>query len=341
MTTTELEELLLQGRELKEYSPLLPIKPEKDNIYMEKSTHPPVADTSSKISYQLSACAPGNGGWTLFPSAEDCMKTKETEVVSVCDHEPLHFGISHHQEGASLLHKYYANGMKFLILFPDGSAQVFYPSGLLALVVIVTEGKGRACIVYDDSHAPEQPIRAVFQSSGRATCYHSNGTIWLSLDRSGGQCLDETGARVRRWSWSGPGLFPTPLQPVFLSLNRCIGVRVLGEQQVFLSFLACGQQAKFSLGACCAKGNCRRDKPASGPSITKEELFLLAGKIRVHQAFKRLHQCLRTPSNLRPLKATHVHCLGIRIQRLLEVSDIIEMSETERAFIHRCLKDCL
>lgn len=32
--------------------------------------------------------------------------------------------------------------------------------------------------MYDDSHAPNQPIRAVFQSDGRATCYYSNGKIW-------------------------------------------------------------------------------------------------------------------------------------------------------------------
>lgn len=53
-----------------------------------------------------------------------------------------------------------------------------YPSGLLALVLVVTKEKGRVCIVYDDSQAPSQPIRAVFQSDGKATCYYNNGNIW-------------------------------------------------------------------------------------------------------------------------------------------------------------------
>lgn len=53
-----------------------------------------------------------------------------------------------------------------------------YPSGLLALVVVVTEENGRVCVVYDDGDAPCQPFRAMFQSDGRATCYHSNGNIW-------------------------------------------------------------------------------------------------------------------------------------------------------------------
>lgn len=75
----------------------------------------------------------------------------------------------------------------------------------------------------------------------------------LTLNRSGGQCLDEEGTKVRRWSWSSPSLTPTPLHPVFLSLNKTVGVRVLGREQVFVSFLARGQQAKFSVGTCCAQ----------------------------------------------------------------------------------------
>lgn len=55
---------------------------------------------------------------------------------------------------------------------------ISYPSGLLALIVMVTEGNGRVCIVYGDNNAPHQPVRAIFQSDGRATCYHSNGNIW-------------------------------------------------------------------------------------------------------------------------------------------------------------------
>lgn len=31
------------------------------------------------------------------------------------------------QDGAEFLQKYYSNGMKFLTVFPDGSAQVLYP----------------------------------------------------------------------------------------------------------------------------------------------------------------------------------------------------------------------
>ncbi|KAF7652961.1 hypothetical protein LDENG_00088820 [Lucifuga dentata] len=228
--------------------------------------------------------------------------------------------------------------MKFLTVFPDGSAQVFYPSGLLALLV-VTERNGRVCLVYDDVRAPEQRIRAVFQSDGRATCYHSNGNIWLNLNRSGGQYLDEVGARVCRWRWSSLNFAPAPLRPVFLSLNKTVGVRVLGKDQVFVSFLANGQQTKCSVGACCAQVECKRNEAASGLLVMKEELFLLAGRIRVHLAIQRLQQLLMTSSNPRPLKTTVAPPLLAVIHRLLEVSNDVVMTEREQVFIKGCLQD--
>ncbi|XP_038574006.1 glutamate-rich protein 6-like isoform X1 [Micropterus salmoides] len=307
---TKMEEHLFQGREMEDHNKFIMDLPSglgKQSeliIYEDYSIQLPVtetfAPTSKVLRFRLS-CAPGKGCWTVYPfsATEKHLKIKEEEEPSVlvpsCNHKPLQFGICH-QDGARCLQKYYSNGMKFLTVFPDGSAQAFYPSGLLALVV-VSEENGRVCIVYDDSDASYQPIRAMFQSDGRATCYHSNGNIWLTLNRSGGQCLDEEGARVRRWSWSSPCLTPTPLHPVFLSLNKSVGVRVLAKEQVFVSFLARGQQAKFSMGACCAQGDCKTEGAASGPSALKEELVLLVARIKIRLAIQHLHQYLKIPSH--------------------------------------------
>ncbi|XP_051258730.1 glutamate-rich protein 6 isoform X2 [Dicentrarchus labrax] len=342
------EELLFQVREMEDHNKFILELPStlgeqsELRIYEEYSIQLPVAETfatTSKVLRFRLSCAPGKGCWTVYPSSatEKHLKTKKEEehvLVPFCDHKPLQFGICHHQDGADSLQKYYSNHMKFLTVFPDGSAQVFYPSGLLALVVVVTEENGRVCIVYDDSDAPRQPVRAIFQSDGRATCYHSNGNIWLTLNRSGGQCLDEEGARVRRWSWGSLSLTPSPLHPIFLSLNKTIGVRVLGREQVFVSFLARGQQAKFS-------AECKTDEAASGPSVLKEELFVLAARIRIHLAIQHLHQYLTTPSHPRLPKTTQASRLHVVAQRILEVSADSTMSESERAFISKCLQDCL
>ncbi|XP_059200743.1 glutamate-rich protein 6-like [Centropristis striata] len=321
----ETEEILFQGKETEDHNKFIMDlqsglgELSELRIYEDHSIQLPAAETfastSKVLSFRLS-CAPENECWTVIPccATEMHFKIKEEEeqvLVPFCDHKPLNFGICHHQDGAEFRQKYYSNCMTFLTVFPDGSAQVFYPSGLLAVIVVVTEESGRVCIVYDDSDASYQPIRAVFQSDGKATCYHNNGNIWLTLNSSGGQCLDEEGARVRRWSWGSQSL--TPLHPIFLSLNKTVGVRVLGKDQVFVSFLARGQQAKFSVGTCCTQGECETDGAASGPSVLKEELFVLAARTRIHLTIQELRQYLLTSSHPRLLKtsqASHLHVVA-------------------------------
>ncbi|XP_042353443.1 LOW QUALITY PROTEIN: glutamate-rich protein 6-like [Plectropomus leopardus] len=352
---TEMEELVFQGKETEDHSKFIMDLPhglgEQSVLGIDEdfSIQLPAAETfappSKVLSFRLSR-APETGCWTVCPCnvTEKHLKIEgkeEQPLFSFCDHKPLKFGICHHQAEAECLQKYYSNGVKFLTVFPNGSAQVFYPSGLLALIVVVTEENGRVCIVYDDSVASRQPVRAMFQSDGKATCYHSNGNIWLNLNSSGGQCFDELGARVRRWSWGSVGLAPAPLHPVFLSLNEAVGVRVLGKEQVFVSFLAKGQQAKFSVATCCAQGECKTDMAVSGPSVLKEELFVLAARIRINLAIQHLHQCLMTPSHPRLPKTTQAPHLHVVAQRLLEVSADVMMSDSERAFICRCLQDYL
>ncbi|XP_076001110.1 glutamate-rich protein 6 [Genypterus blacodes] len=323
-TTMELEELLNQARKRDE-------ERAQDENYV-----PP----SKVLRFRLSH---NHGNETSFTNEEDYGaigdKVYPQDLAPVCGHNPSQFGLCY-QDGPGFQHKYYPNGKPFLTVFPDASAQVFYPSGLLALVVVVTEQKGRVCLVYDDSHATEQPVRAVFQSDGRATCYHGNGNIWLSLERSGGQCLDEAGTRVRRWHWSSLDFTSAPLRPVFLSLNKSVGVRVLGEDQVFVSFLANGQQAKFSMGTCCVQVQRERRDPSSKRSVMKYELFLLAARIRVHLAIQQLHQRLLTQSSPLLQKITVAPRLLAIIQRLMTVSDDVKMTERERDFIIGCLQYC-
>ncbi|XP_069013402.1 uncharacterized protein [Embiotoca jacksoni] len=313
------------------------------NVYRDYAVYLPVAEmfspTSKGISFRLS-CVSQRGSWTLCPfkKPEHCLKFEEEEkqvLVPVCDHKGIQFGICHHQEGTGFVLKYYSKGRKFLTLFPDGSAQVFYPSGLLALVVVVTKENGRVCIVYDNSGAPNQPIRAVFQSDGRAACYHSSGSIWLVLNRTGGQCLSDAGAKVCRWSWGSQ--LPTPLHPIFLPLNKSVAVRVLKNQQVFVSFLAQGQQAKFHVGACCVQGGYRT--PTSKSPVLKEQLFLKAAKIKIQLVIQGLHQCLMTPSHPRLPETRLTPHLRVAAERLLEDSAYVMMSDNDRAFIHGYLKD--
>ncbi|XP_048460459.1 glutamate-rich protein 6 [Rhincodon typus] len=78
----------------------------------------------------------------------------------------------------SFMVKYYRNGNKFLTAFPDGMAQVFYPSGNLAVQIFTDKQKKINCIVQEDK-ANNPAIQAVFSSYGRCTCYHPNGVIFI------------------------------------------------------------------------------------------------------------------------------------------------------------------
>ncbi|NXC21073.1 ERIP6 protein, partial [Corythaeola cristata] len=124
-----------------------------------------------------------------------------------------------------------------------------YPSGNLA-IIFVWEEKRFLCIVQEDKPS-NAGVRAVFQSDGSGTCCYPNGAVWINMNIQGGQYLDQAGSRVRRWTWpnsvmsSGPQV---PLSPIFISLNRHVGVRILGQDKIAVSFLAMGQQAKFNVG---------------------------------------------------------------------------------------------
>ncbi|KAL1279946.1 hypothetical protein QQF64_014546 [Cirrhinus molitorella] len=282
------------------------------------------------ISFRLSNCPPSEDVWKV----KEYMRVDETSGQWTQEGS-IQFGLTHHQDNSSFLEKYYSNGDKFLTVFPDGSAQVFYPSGNLALIILSSK-KEKICIIHDDMPTPLCPVRALFQSNGRATCYHSNGSIWLSMDVWGGRSLDEGGRRIRTWSWTDQAQTPTPLRPLFLSLNRNIGIRVLGQQLVFVSFLASGQQARFRVGGC------ELPKEHNIPQVLmcKEELVLLACRVSLHMALIRLQQCQAFPSSPTHLQVRPPPFLHSLVRRLRSLSHRVQMEEPDKAFIQRCLQAC-
>lgn len=70
----------------------------------------------------------------------------------------------------------------------------------------------------------------------------------LNLSKSVGRCLEEDGSRLRQWTWSGLGRVPTVLDPIYLNLNKKVKLQILGREHVFISFQACGEDVKFSVG---------------------------------------------------------------------------------------------
>ncbi|XP_021249721.1 glutamate-rich protein 6 isoform X2 [Numida meleagris] len=248
------------------------------------------------ISYLLSQEPPSLTGWTLMPGKKAAKLEEEEEPISYsitcCDFTVMGGRVAKNE----LLEKYYKHGGKFLTMLPDGTAQLFYPSGNLA-VIVVREKKRFVCIVQEDK-ASNTEIQAVFASNGRSTCYHPHGTVWITMNTAGGQCLDRKGSRVRRWIWpsstapSGPC---APLSPIFLSLNLHVGVRIMSQDKITVSFLAMGQQAKFNVGT-KVQGSQAGQLRAS-PQLNEDELLLLALRVRILRLIDKLRGCLNFPSN--------------------------------------------
>ncbi|NXP81958.1 ERIP6 protein, partial [Ramphastos sulfuratus] len=170
-----------------------------------------------------------------------------------------------------------------------------YPSGNLAVMVVQHKAK-LVCIVQEDKPSKAK-IQAVFRSRGRSTCYYPSGTIWINMDIQGGQCFNQTGSRVRRWRW--PNTITSsepqaPLSPIFISLNRHVGVRILGHDKIIVSFLAMGRQAKFNVGTKVQVSSSGQLPPPIQPS--EGELLLLAFRVRILQILDRLRGCLTFPS---------------------------------------------
>ncbi|CAM5164359.1 unnamed protein product [Natator depressus] len=245
------------------------------------------------ISYQLSHEPPSPGGWTLMPyeTVERVEKEEINYITTCCDFTIAGGKLVKRQ----FLEKYYKQGGKFLTIFPDGTAQLFYPSGNLA-VIIVQKRRGYICIVQEDKPKNAE-IQAVFESSGKGTCYHPNGTVWININIQGGHYSDQAGNRVRMWTWPSSLMDSVPrvsFKPIFISLNQYVGVRIVGQDKIAVSFLARGEQAKFNVGT---KVQVRQpDKRPPPKHVCEEDLLLFACKIKIQRLFDRLHGCLNFPS---------------------------------------------
>ncbi|MEE6501010.1 hypothetical protein FKM82_004031 [Ascaphus truei] len=245
------------------------------------------------ISYQLSTAPPLGDNWTVVPeSPESALDAEKLErEFSCCD-----FTMTRDQMMSQFLEKYYRNGRKFLTMFPDGTAQIFYPSGNLAIIVVANKVNESFCIVQEDK--TNAKIQAVFGSYGKATCYHPNGVVWININLSGGHYSDNTGRRVKRWKWKS-NFSSEPcaqFKPIFLSLNHHVGVRIFAQDQMFISFLAMGKQAKFNVGV-KRKVKQIETKLALKKEVPEVELLLFAMKIKILSLFDTMHSCLNFPSN--------------------------------------------
>ncbi|NXS61094.1 ERIP6 protein, partial [Brachypteracias leptosomus] len=207
-----------------------------------------------------------------------------------------------------------------------------YPSGNLAIMV-VREKNQLVCIAQEDK--PSQAhIQAVFRSGGRSTCYYPNGAVRINMNIQGGQYFDQAGSRLRRWTWPNSSMSPgpqVPLSPIFISLNHHVGVRILGQDKITVSFLAMGQQAKFNVGTKVqASDGVQLPPPAQ---LGRDELLLLAFRVRILRLLDRLHGCLNFPSNEQRDRIKPPAYLITQTSKILQLCTAPDMSDELRSSV--------
>ncbi|CAH6824644.1 Erich6b [Phodopus roborovskii] len=129
----------------------------------------------------------------------------------------------------------YHSGKSFHILFPNGTGQIYYPSGNLALLITC---KGVARITYfvlED--CAEKMIRGFVTNSGHATFYDKDGGIWLSLSKLLGYYFPKD-KHQKAWNWWNLSLHvhAPPIMCITLKLNKYIHVQIRSQDKVIFCF---------------------------------------------------------------------------------------------------------
>ncbi|XP_062389658.1 glutamate-rich protein 6-like [Sardina pilchardus] len=245
------------------------------------------------ISYRLS-----NGDWTIREEPAFHQVDPETgDFFSVQGAAPVTYT-------KKVLVRSYPDAGPFLTVFPDGTGNVFYPSGCIAISISSVGGGDFTYTVLEDS--PSQPnILAIFTSRGHSTCYHPNGLIWVNLTQLEGLQCSEAGALRQRWSWHDlePHIHPLPFQPLYLSLNPFISLRILTQERIHLTFSHCTCRVRFNVGA-KLKLTYPEGLALPGPDTLQKhlqikclEIYSLLDRIQTHIAYQHMpsHQ------NIKPL----------------------------------------
>ncbi|XFF83373.1 hypothetical protein AB1E18_009592 [Capra hircus] len=130
---------------------------------------------------------------------------------------------------------FYPNEIIFQILFPDGSGQIYYPSGHLAMLILsIKEGKFTYIILEDSA---KTCIRALINNSGHATFHDENGDIWLSLSQNLGYYFAKDEYQ-KAWNWWDLSLHvhAPPIQPISLKINQYVEVQIRSQDKIIFHF---------------------------------------------------------------------------------------------------------
>ncbi|KAL4220552.1 FAM194 protein [Mactra antiquata] len=251
-----------------------------------------IARQMKTINYQLSSQKCLEEGWTLRPPSP--LLDEDGDDVFIP--EPLNPELMDEAKlrERPLIEKFYEHGQKFLTMFPDGTGNVFYPSGNLAILISsVKLGQYYYTIHHDYKRSS---VAAAFEPNGYGYCYFPNGDIRLYLDQYGGIELDNYGSRRRKWTWKDQvvHVHAPPFQPICIGLNKNMGVRVMSQENIALTFSANKRSCRFNMGS-----RLKLVAPENAPlkEIEEDYIFLEEKKNMVDSLLNKVANLLKFPNN--------------------------------------------
>ncbi|VDI11751.1 Hypothetical predicted protein, partial [Mytilus galloprovincialis] len=244
------------------------------------------------IKYQLSSQMCLNEGWTIRPPSP-VLPDDDNDVFTPEPLDPAMIADGKWRE-RPMIEKFYEDEQKFVTLFPDGTGNVFYPSGNLAILVSSVKLGQYHYVLHDDQPMPK--VLSTFDPAGYGSCYHTNGTVRLYLDQMGGVELDDTGAKKKKWSWKDQEthVHAPPFQPICFALNKNIAVRVMGQENIAVTFSAKQRSCRFNVGT-----KLKLVAPENIPpkEIDDNAIFLSEKKIRVETLLDKVATLLKFPNS--------------------------------------------
>ncbi|XP_058884834.1 glutamate-rich protein 6-like isoform X1 [Acipenser ruthenus] len=251
------------------------------------------------ISYRLSAMkSPDQEG--MFPTAEE-----QSDIFTIV---PRGLKKRHHR----VLQKFYPSGKTFLTIFPDGTGNVFYPSGRVAVLISSVNAALYTYIIQEDCSTNR--MQAVFTTRGQSTCYHPNGVVRMNLHKFGGSISDERGTHRRSWSWLDwrRQNQAAPFKPLFLSLNPQTSIHVFSQEQVVMTFAVKQNSVKFNMGT---RLKLKDPSLLRKPSLDVHRQELKDKTLQIYNLLEKIRNAVKYPHRSHAEKIPSQYNLTAQIQR--------------------------
>uniref|UniRef100_G1NQ39 Glutamate rich 6B n=1 Tax=Meleagris gallopavo TaxID=9103 RepID=G1NQ39_MELGA len=186
----------------------------------------------------------------------------------------------------------YPDGRMFYLLFPDGSGQVYYPSGNIAILIAFTEEAQFTYVILEDNRHPG--IRAAFGSRGHGVSFHPNGRPSTVLSPCTGICCDQAGERQKHWNWHDLShhVHSPPFQPITMKLNSHLTLKIVTQDKIHLWFGSHNNCIHFNLGARLKLKDPETSHLLKGLE-NEEERFLQSKKIQFRNLLSKIESVLQ------------------------------------------------